>query len=73
MAVNRTGEEVARYIRNFITGEGAKWDWDDFESVSIADPELDRIRHQAALASPPNLDLVRLADLARQAEMHTKT
>lgn len=73
MSVDRTGDEVARYIRNFINGEGNKWDWDDFESVSIANPDLERIRQEAFLAGPPNPDLVRLADLARRAEVLAKS
>lgn len=37
-------EEVARYIEDFLAGRGANYDWDDFISVPIEDPELDRVR-----------------------------
>jgi len=42
----RTREEVAQYIENFVEGRGGEWDWDDFTSVRIKDPHLDRIRRQ---------------------------
>ncbi len=45
-AAVRTREEVAQYIENFIDGRGGEWDWDDFTSVAIKDPYLDRIRRQ---------------------------
>jgi hypothetical protein len=68
MAITRTPEEVAQYPRNFIETRGADWDWDDFESVPIADPALERIRRQAALAAPPNPNMKKLADLLKEAE-----
>ncbi len=68
MARHRTPREVAQYIRNLINDEGGEWDWDDFESVPIADPELDRIRREAALAGPPNPDIAKLVELAEHAE-----
>ena len=73
MAVNRTGEEVAKIIRDFIRGEGGEWDWDDFESFGIKDPVLERIRLEAFRAGPPNPNLARLAELAEQAEAHGKS
>jgi hypothetical protein len=39
MGRKRTAAEVATYLRDFIDGTGDEWDWDDFESVPIADPE----------------------------------
>lgn len=72
-SVDRTADEVAQIIRNFIDGKGDAWDWDDFESFSITDPELERIRQEALLAAPPNPNLVKLADLAMQAEALAKT
>jgi hypothetical protein len=65
---DRSAEEVAQYLRNFINGEGENWDWDDFESVPITDPELDRIRKEAARAGPPNPDLRILRKLQHEAE-----
>lgn len=41
---NRTPEEVATYIENFVNGTGGDWDWDDFVSCPITDDELDAIR-----------------------------
>jgi hypothetical protein len=64
----RTPAEVARYLRNFIDDVGGEWDWDDFESVPIADPTLDRIRTEAGRAAPPNLDMDRLRALLAEAE-----
>jgi hypothetical protein len=40
----RTREEVAEIIDQFLKGTGADTDWDDFVSVRIADPELEEIR-----------------------------
>jgi hypothetical protein len=73
VSIDLTADEVAEYLRNFISGKGGKWDWDDFESVSITDPDLERIRQEAFIAGPPNPDLVRLAELARQAEALAKS
>ena len=68
---DRSAAEVATFIREFIEGVGGDWDWDDFESVPITDPELDRIRKDAAMAGPPDPDFARLAELLRQAEAVT--
>jgi hypothetical protein len=68
MARQLSAGEVAQYIRNLINDQGGEWDWDDFESSPIADPELDRIRREAALAGPPHPDFARLDELAKQAE-----
>jgi hypothetical protein len=72
VAVKRTGEEVAKIIRDFIKGEGVEWDWDDFESLAIADPILERIRQEAFRSGPPHPNLAKLAELAEQAEAHGK-
>ena len=42
--VTRTKQEVADIIERFVDGTGGKWDWDDFCSHRIADPDLDLIR-----------------------------
>lgn len=62
----RTPEEVANYLRNFIEGGGADTDWDDFESVPIADPNLEAVRREAAEA--PLGDLAKLRDLLTRVE-----
>lgn len=51
-----SASEVATYLRNFIEGGGDAWDWDDFTSVPIADPQLDDIRRRAAAVTAPNTD-----------------
>jgi hypothetical protein len=39
-----TREEVAKTLEDFVEGRGGKWDWDDFLSLPIEDPQLDQIR-----------------------------
>ena len=36
--------ELADIIERFINGKGSDWEWDDFISVPIKDPELEKIR-----------------------------
>ena len=48
MAVERTKNEVAEIISDFLQGNGGKWDWDDFISVHIKDKSLEAIRAQCA-------------------------
>jgi hypothetical protein len=36
--------EVADIIERFLNGGGGTWEWDDFISLRIEDPELDAIR-----------------------------
>lgn len=42
--MQRSRVEVVTYIDDFVAGRGGEWDWDDFTSIPISDPELDRIR-----------------------------
>jgi hypothetical protein len=70
--IQRTPAEVARFLRDFIEGTGGDMDWDEFESVPIADPELERIRREAATAAPPGPDMAKLRDLLRQTEALAK-
>ena len=51
--IQRTPAEVEGFIRDFIEGTGGEWDWDDFTSVSIANPELESIRQDADLIVLP--------------------
>ena len=67
-SVKRTPDEVAGFLRGLIDGDGGEWDWDEFESVPISDPELDGIRQRAALAGPPNVDLAAISRLIIEAE-----
>ena len=49
----RSPEEVAGFIRDFIEDSGGQWDWDDFTSVTITSPELDSIRDEACMIDLP--------------------
>ena len=66
----RSAEEVAGYIREFIEGSGGEWDWDDFTNVPIKDPRLDAIRYEASLVDLPVSDsgFEELKRLLEQAE-----
>ena len=66
--VDRTPEDVAGFVRDFIEGAGGDWDWDEFESVPITDPELDGLRVRAARAGPPNADMAVLREVVEAAE-----
>jgi len=46
-------EEVAQYIEDFLEGRGDGWDWDEFTSMRIRDPDLDRIR-QSCIGNETN-------------------
>ena len=46
--INLTREEVASEIETFLDGSGGTWDWDDFLSIKISDPELEAIRQRCA-------------------------
>ena len=55
-SIQRTQSEVAGIIDKFLDGTSAKWDWDDFCSLSITDPYLDSVRIQCSelsLTCPP--------------------
>lgn len=45
--LERSADEVARYLRAFIEGTGGEWDWDDFISIPIANSKLEAIRRRA--------------------------
>ncbi len=50
---SRTPAEVAGFFSDFINGTGGNWDWDDFTSVPIKNPELDALRREAAQIDLP--------------------
>ena len=52
-SIDRSADEVAGFIRDFIEGTGGEWDWDDFISVPIKAPELDSIRAEASMVELP--------------------
>jgi hypothetical protein len=60
-----TPEDVERYLQEFLEGSGGDWDWDDFTSIPLTDPELDRIREEALYMEPPlsEEDRLRLVEL----------
>lgn len=66
--IDRTPEEVAKFLRDFLEGTGSEWDWDGFEATPIKDPELDWVRKRAAMAAPPNPDLAVLRELQAETE-----
>ena len=39
-----TREEVADTIDAFVSGTSDQWDWDDFTSIRLKDPQLEAIR-----------------------------
>ena len=44
----RTRLEVAEDLQIFADGRDGPWEWDDFVSIGIRDPELDAIRARVA-------------------------
>jgi hypothetical protein len=50
---NLSPEDVEGYLRDFLDGGGGEWDWDDFTSIPITDPSLDRIREEALFVQLP--------------------
>jgi hypothetical protein len=60
--VDRSADDVAGFLRDFIEGTGGEWDWDEFESVPITDPELEGIRLRATTPG------ARLEEVLRSAE-----
>lgn len=57
-------------IRDFLKGAGRAWDWDDFTSCSLRDPQLNSIRKRArAVDLPVGLkERATLEALANEAE-----
>lgn len=75
--IERTADEVARYIRAMLDGtvgdEGAGFDYDEFSSVPIADPNLESIARRAcdAFELRPESDRATLESLLAEAEALT--
>jgi len=46
-SANLTAQDVEAYLQDFLDGRGGEWDWDDFTSIPITDPELEDIRRGA--------------------------
>ena len=42
--IRRTPEEVAQTLEHLVDGKEGDWEWDDFISIPIIDPRLDRYR-----------------------------
>ena len=53
MTAKQDALEVAATIRAFLEGTGSDWDWDDFTSLPLRDPQLDSIRKQALAVDLP--------------------
>jgi hypothetical protein len=49
-----TKVEVANEIAAFLDGQAGEWDWDEFVSLQLSDPELDAVR--VLCAKLPELD-----------------
>ena len=49
-----TRRETANIIEAFLDGTGGKWDWDEFTSFPLQDPELERVRQ--VCISVPDID-----------------
>jgi hypothetical protein len=61
--VDRSADEVAGFIRDFLDNSGGEWDWDEFESVPITDPKLEHIRLEA---TTPGADLHKVLERAER-------
>lgn len=61
--VDRSTDEVAGFLRDFLDDSGGQWDWDEFESVPITDPELEQIRLRA---TTPGTDLHQVLEQAER-------
>lgn len=61
--VDRSADEVAGFLRDFLHNSGGQWDWDEFESVPITDPELEQIRLRA---TTPGADLHQVLEQAER-------
>lgn len=48
MGVNLTRTEVADLMERFLSGNIGTWEWDDFISLPINDPELEKVRMRCA-------------------------
>ena len=63
--VVRSKDQVAKYIDDFLQGRGDERDWDEFTSVRIRDPYLDRIRQDCIDATSNQLALRALLEELR--------
>jgi hypothetical protein len=67
--IDRTPDDVIGFMSDLIDGSGGPWDWDEFESVPITDPELDVIRQRAIPAGPPSPDIATLQNLITEVQV----
>lgn len=44
---------TVKSIQNFLNDNGGKWDWDDFTSCSLRNPNLNSIRKRALSVDLP--------------------
>ena len=61
--IDRTPQDMAGFMGDLLDGTGREWDWDEFESVPITDPELEAIRLRAFPHGPPQTNAVELRKL----------
>ena len=50
---NLTAAGVRGYISDFLEGRDGEWDWDDFTSIALSDPELEKVRQEAEMVPLP--------------------
>ena len=72
--VDRTADEVAKAISDALDGSGGPYDWNDFKTIPIIDPQLEEIR-QRAKGIPLPLDAAncaKLEQLLREAQQYSQ-
>jgi hypothetical protein len=58
-SVHLTRADVVKIIRDFLDGTGGAHDWDDFLSLKLDDPELEKIRLFAVISQTDILNIPR--------------
>lgn len=51
--IERSPDDVLRYLRDFRDGTGNDHEWDDFTSIPLANAELEKVRASAASLDLP--------------------
>ncbi|MEQ6334715.1 hypothetical protein [Sphingobium sp. MK2] len=67
---NLSPEQVVDYLKGFLDGTDGPWDWDNFTTRPVADPQLDDIRDRVAALDVPlsDADIGPLEALLAEAE-----
>ena len=66
-----SSKEVRDYLQDMINASGTAFDWDDFTSIRIKNPELEKIRSQASEIELPinEAGKQKLRDLLKEIEI----